>query len=44
MGVIRPRSTFAWGAVVKDGNIYLPDINSGLWILKLEPKKEPATP
>ncbi len=43
MGV-RPRATFAWGAVVKDGNIFVPDINSGLWILKLEPKKEPATP
>lgn len=43
MGV-RPRSTFAWGAVVKDGNIFVPDINSGLWILKLEGKKEPATP
>ncbi len=41
---VRPRSTFAWGAVVKDGNIFVPDINSGLWILKLEPKKEPATP
>ena len=41
---IRPRSTFAWGAVVKDGNIFVPDINSGLWILKLEPKREPVTP
>jgi hypothetical protein len=41
---VRPRSTFAWGAVVKDGNIYVPDINSGLWVLKLESKKEPATP
>ncbi len=41
---IRPRATFAWGAVVKDDNIFVPDINSGLWILKLEPKKEPATP
>ena len=41
---VRPRSTFAWGAVVKDGNIYVPDINSGLWILKLESKKQPATP
>jgi hypothetical protein len=40
----RPRATFAWGAVVKDGNIFVNDINSGLWILKLEPKREPATP
>ncbi len=43
MGV-QPRSTFAWGAVVKDGNIYVPDINTGLWILKLEPKRETLTP
>ena len=43
MGV-RPRATFAWGAVVKNGKIYVPDINSGLWILKLEPKREPVTP
>ncbi len=41
---VRPRSTFAWGAVVKDGNIYVPDINSGLWVLKLESRREPATP
>jgi hypothetical protein len=40
----RPRATFAWGAVVKDGYIYVPDINSGLWILKLEPKAGAATP
>ena len=40
----RPRATFAWGAVVKNGNIYVPDINTGLWILKLEPKAGAATP
>jgi len=39
----KPRATFAWGAVVKDGIIYVPDINTGLWILKLEPKGA-ATP
>jgi hypothetical protein len=43
MGV-RPRATFSWGAVVKNGNIYVPDINSGLWILRLEPKEERLTP
>jgi hypothetical protein len=40
----QPHTPFAWGAVVKDGNIYVPDINSGLWILKLEPKQGTATP
>lgn len=43
MGV-RPRATFAWGAVVKHGVIYVPDINSGLWILRVEPKREAFTP
>lgn len=36
----RPHTPFAWGAVVRDGNIFVPDINSGLWILRLEPKRE----
>ena len=40
----RPRATFAWGAVVKDGTIYVPDINTGLWILRLEPRPGAATP
>jgi len=39
---VKPRATFAWGAVVKDGIIYVPDINTGLWILKLEPKGKPT--
>ncbi len=38
----KPRATFAWGAVVKDGTIYVPDINTGLWILRLEPKGAPT--
>src|SRR3970282_890744 len=36
----RPRAPFAWGAAVRDGNIFVPDINTGLWILRLEPKPE----
>ncbi len=36
----RPRATFAWGAVVRDGNIFVPDINTGLWILRLQPRQE----
>jgi hypothetical protein len=38
----RPRAPFAWGAVVRDGNIFVPDINTGLWILRLEPKEQPV--
>jgi len=41
---VQPHTPFAWGAVVKDGNIYVPDINSGLWIMRLEAKESPATP
>src|SRR5437016_5019489 len=37
----QPHTPFAWGAVVRDGNIFVPDINSGLWVLKLEPKAAP---
>ncbi len=28
----------AWGAIYRDGRIYVPDMNSGLWIVKIEPK------
>jgi hypothetical protein len=34
----QPHTPFAWGAVVRDGNIFVSDINSGLWILHLEPR------
>src|SRR5947209_3690461 len=34
------RAPFAWGAVVRDGNIFVPDINTGLWILRVEPKQQ----
>jgi hypothetical protein len=37
----RPRSTFTWGVVVKNGLMFVPDINTGLWILRLEAKREP---
>jgi hypothetical protein len=32
-----------WGAVVRDGITYANDLNSGLWLLKFEPKK-PVVP
>ena len=34
-----PRATFSWGAVVKNGIVFVPDINTGLWIMKMEPKQ-----
>ena len=38
----KPRATFTWGAVVKNGLIYFNDINSGLWITRLESKARPV--
>lgn len=38
-GVI-PNAPNAWGAFYRDGLIYVNDINTGLWIVKLEPKSE----
>ncbi|MGH7538280.1 MAG: Ig-like domain-containing protein [Gemmatimonadales bacterium] len=37
---MQPHTPFAWGAMVRDGNVFVPDINSGLWILRVEPKRE----
>ncbi|MGH7674460.1 MAG: Ig-like domain-containing protein [Gemmatimonadales bacterium] len=37
---VQPHTPFAWGAVVRDGNIFVPDINSGLWILRVEPRAQ----
>jgi plastocyanin len=38
-GVV-PNAPNTWGAVYRNGLIYVPDINSGLWIVKVEPKSE----
>ncbi|MGE0351871.1 MAG: hypothetical protein AB7I33_14515 [Gemmatimonadales bacterium] len=35
-----PNAPNAWGAVYRDGYIYVPDMNSGLWIVKVEPRSE----
>ena len=35
-----PNASNAWGAIYRNGLIYVPDINSGLWIVKVEPKSE----
>ncbi len=40
----KPHVPFAWGVVVKNGVMYVPDINSGLWVLKVEPKSEKYLP
>jgi hypothetical protein len=36
-GVV-PNKTMTWGAVVRDGRIYVNDMVSGLWIVRLAPK------
>jgi hypothetical protein len=35
-----PNAANAWGAIYRNGYIYVPDINSGLWIVKVENKSE----
>ncbi len=33
-----PNAAMAWGAVYRDGKIYVPDVFSGLWVVQVEPK------
>jgi plastocyanin len=40
----KPRVPFAWGVVVKNGIMFVPDINSGLWLMRVEPKQDKFTP
>jgi hypothetical protein len=35
-----PNATMTWGVVVKNNLIFLNDMNSGLWIVKLEPRPQ----
>ncbi len=35
-----PNAPMAWGAVYRDGLVYVPDMNSGLWIVRIEPHPE----
>jgi hypothetical protein len=35
-----PNSPMAWGAIYRDGRIYVPDMNSGLWIVRVEPRAQ----
>ena len=35
-----PNMAMAWGTVVKDNLAYVNDLNSGLWIVRLEPKNK----
>ena len=35
-----PNVPGAWGAIYRNGFIYVPDTNNGLWILQIEPKRQ----
>jgi hypothetical protein len=37
-------SAMTWGVVVRDGLAYVNDTNNGLWIIRMEPKRETLTP
>jgi hypothetical protein len=34
-----PNMANAWGAIYRDGLVYVPDINSGLWVVRMEPRQ-----
>lgn len=34
-----PNVPSAWGGIYRNGYLYIPDTNSGLWIVQLEPKR-----
>jgi len=38
-----PNGANAWGAIYARGLVYVPDINSGLWVVKIEPQ-QPVIP
>ncbi len=44
MGGHVQNSAMTWGVVVKDGLAYVNDDNNGLWIIRMEPKRENLTP
>ncbi len=35
-----PNAPNTWGAIYRDGYIYVPDMNSGLWIVKVDARSE----
>jgi hypothetical protein len=35
-------TAMTWGVVVKDGLAYVNDLNSGLWIIRMQPRPEPV--
>ena len=38
-GII-PNTAMAWGAIYRNGYIYVPDMHSGLWIVRIDNKQE----
>jgi hypothetical protein len=44
MGGKIQNSAMTWGVVVRDGLAYVNDDNNGLWIIRMEPKRESLTP
>jgi hypothetical protein len=35
-----PNAPMAWGAIYRNGLIFVPDANSGLWVVRIEPRRE----
>jgi hypothetical protein len=37
-------TAMTWGVVVRDGLAYVNDMNNGLWVVKMEPRREDPKP
>jgi hypothetical protein len=37
-------TAMTWGVVVRDGLAYVNDMNNGLWVVKMEPRREEPKP
>ena len=40
----RPNATMAWGAQPFKGNVFVSDMNSGLWVVRLQEPEQPLVP
>ncbi len=40
MAAASPNAAMTWGVVVKDGLAYVNDFNNGLFVVRLEPRRD----
>ncbi|MGH7753617.1 MAG: hypothetical protein ACREN5_12445, partial [Gemmatimonadales bacterium] len=37
-----PNNAMTWGAIYRDGLVYVPDLNSGLWVIRVRRERQPV--